>query len=489
MADSLRHTADENHLPSHHEMSCKGRQSARKPLNLKPRNLNTQTPEIVKIVNLRMFSIEQLYEIYLKHAVVSTDSRHLPEGCLFFALKGETFDGNKFAAQAIENGAAYAVIDDPSCQTNDRCLLVPNVLEALQQLANHHRRQFDIPVIAIGGSNGKTTTKELVSAVLSSHYPCHFTKGNFNNHIGVPLTLLSMPANTEVAVIEMGTNQPGDIAELCQIALPTHGLLTNIGKEHLEGFGSLAGVKKAEAELFDFLRWHDGCVFVNLSEKYLPAMAKQNQMKVFYLGADTLVAENGVIEVKSLAAVPFVRVAFLSDEGPVVEVDTKLFGNHNFNNIMTAIALGVYFKVPARKIKSAIENYTPSNNRSQLLQRGATTILLDAYNANPSSMKPALESLRDMPAKRRIAILGDMLELGADSLKEHENILRFAARQKLDQIVLVGSEFAQTDFAKRGALHFPNNTAAKEWYQQQNLDDTLVLIKGSRGIRLEKILE
>ncbi len=435
-----------------------------------------------------MLSIEQLYAIYRKHPVVSTDSRNIPQNCLFFALKGEHFDGNTFAAQALNHGAAYAVIDNPTYQTDDRLLLVPNALEALQQLANHHRRQFDIPVIAIGGSNGKTTTKELVSAVLCSHYPCHFTKGNHNNHIGVPLTILSMPPETEVAVIEMGTNQPGDIAELCRIALPTHGLLTNIGKEHLEGFGNLAGVKKAEGELFDFLRDHHGCVFVNRSEKYLKSMAASNRMKVGYLCSDTLIPENGLIEVKPLASTPFVRVAFLSDDGPVVEVQTKLFGKHNFHNVMTAIALGVYFKVPAEKIKSAIEHYTPSNNRSQLIIKGSTTILLDAYNANPSSMKPAIEALRDITATRRVAILGDMLELGEDSQKEHESILRFAARQKIDQIVLVGTLFGKTNFAKFGAHHFPDNISTKAWFATQNFENTLMLIKGSRGIKLEMLL-
>jgi UDP-N-acetylmuramoyl-tripeptide--D-alanyl-D-alanine ligase len=436
-----------------------------------------------------MLSTEQLYAIYRKHPVVSTDSRHLPQNCLFFALKGEHFDGNAFAAKALTNGAAFAVIDNPAYQVDDRLLLVPDVLEALQQLANHHRRQFDIPVIAIGGSNGKTTTKELVSAVLCSHYPCHFTKGNHNNHIGVPLTILSMPPETEVAVIEMGTNQPGDITELCRIALPTHGLLTNIGKEHLEGFGNITGVKKAEGELFDFLHHHHGCVFVNRSEKYLKSMAASNRMKVGYLRSDNLIPNNGLIEVKPLASTPFVRVAFLSDDGPVVEVHTKLFGNHNFHNIMTAIALGVYFKVPAEKIKSAIEHYTPSNNRSQLIIKGSTTILLDAYNANPSSMKPAIEALRDMPATRRVAILGDMLELGENSQKEHENILRFAARQKIDQIVLVGTLFGKTNFLKFGALHFPDNASAKAWFITQNFDNTLMLIKGSRGIKLEILVD
>ena len=436
-----------------------------------------------------MVSIEQLYAIFLQHPVVSTDTRQLPQGCIFFALKGERFDGNLFAAQALEHGASYAVIDDPARQTDERLLLVPDVLTALQQLATHHRVKFDIPVIAIGGSNGKTTTKELISNILTSHYPCHFTKGNLNNHIGVPLTLLSMPAKTEVAVIEMGTNQPGDISQLCEIARPTHGLLTNIGKEHLEGFGSLAGVKKAERELYQYLARNSGCIFLNLSEQYLPAMARYNKRRIEYLQSDILNPNNGTIEVKMLQEMPFVEVAFLSDEGPVVEVRTHLFGRHNFNNVMTAIVLGIYFKVPAAKIKSALEAYRPSNNRSQIVQYGSNTVLLDAYNANPSSMQPALRSLQAMPAERKVAILGDMLELGEDSKKEHEAILRFAARMHFDQLILVGKEFAQTSYQRYHALHFSDNVAAKKWLEEQKFQNTLILIKGSRGIRLEKIVE
>ena len=435
-----------------------------------------------------MTSIPELYSIFQEHPVVSIDTRQLPQGCIFFALKGSNFDGNKFAALALTNGASYAVIDDAAYATDDRFLLVPDVLKALQDLANHHRHQFEIPVIGIGGSNGKTTTKELVSSVLSAHYPCHFTKGNLNNHIGVPLTLLSMPRGTEVAIIEIGTNQPGDIEALCQIVQPTHGLLTNIGKEHLEGFGGLDGVIKAEGELFDHLAKNQGCAFVNLSEKYLPDMSKNVPMRVGYQQTDALHAESGIIEVQMLADIPFVQAAFLSDDGPRVELSTQLFGAHNFQNVMTAIALGIYFKVPADKVKDALEAYTPRNNRSQLIQRAGATILLDAYNANPASMEPALLSLIAMPATRRIAILGDMLELGKESAKEHEDLLHFAAGLNIDQIVLVGKEFEKTSFLKFGALHFADNQAARIWFDKQDLQDAAVLIKGSRGIRLELVV-
>ncbi len=434
-----------------------------------------------------MPALEALYKIYRQHPVVCTDTRRLTHNCLFFALKGENFNGNKFAAQALEQGAAFVIIDDAAFHTDARCWLVTDVLATLQALAAHHRRQFDIPVIAVGGSNGKTTTKELVSAVLSSHYPCHYTQGNLNNHIGVPLTLLAMPDSTEVAVIEMGTNQAGDIDLLCKIAAPTHGLLTNIGKEHLEGFGSLAGVKKAEGELYRYLVRQKGCAFVNISEKYLATMAKSNPRKVAYGQTSALDPDNALIDVLLLQEMPLVQAAFLDENNQQTTVQTHLFGRHNFQNIMTAIALGVYFKVPAVKIKTALETYTPGNNRSQILRQGSTTIILDAYNANPSSMQPALQSMQAMQADHKVAILGDMLELGAESHKEHEAVLRFAARQGFDQLVLVGPEFGHTNYAKYKALHFMDTNAAKVWWAGQSFENTLILIKGSRGIRLERL--
>lgn len=436
-----------------------------------------------------MVSIEKLYSIYRQHPVVCTDTRRLTPGCLFFALKGENFDGNRFVGKALESGAAYAVADDPAIPDADRCLKVDDVLTTLQQLATFHRRQFDIPLIAIGGSNGKTTTKELVSAVLGSHYPCHYTQGNLNNHIGVPLTLLAMSADTEVAVIEMGTNQPGDIDLLCRVAQPTHGLLTNIGKEHLEGFGDLKGVKKAEGELYRYLARHHGCVFINTAEKYLSAMARSNRIKVFYSASDTLTPQDSIIDIRLMAETPFLKVAFLSEDNEPIEVQSQLIGQHNFHNIMTAVALGVYFKVPAAKIKSALEAYRPANNRSQLLERDSNTILLDAYNANPTSMRAALETLRAVKAPSKVAVIGDMLELGEHSRAEHEQILRFAARCRFDQLVVVGPEFGACQPERFKAIHFSDAPAAKEWLTRQTFGNAFILIKASRGIQLERVLE
>jgi UDP-N-acetylmuramoyl-tripeptide--D-alanyl-D-alanine ligase len=437
-----------------------------------------------------MTSTETLYELFREHPVICTDSRKIQPNSLFFALKGDKFDGNQYAQQAIADGAAFAVVDNPALGTKPNMLLVGDVLQALQDLARHHRRTFQVPVIGIGGSNGKTTTKELVSAILSSHYHCHFTKGNFNNHIGVPLTLLAMPRETEVAVIEMGANHPGEIDELCRIAEPSHGLITNIGKEHLEGFGSLEGVKKAEGELFRYLAKSGGCVFVNKSEKYLASMARSNKRKVVYAASETLgERQEGLVDVQLVRQTPFVAVAFTGEYNKPVEVESKLFGRHNFNNIMSGIALGMYFKVPAQKIKEALESYTPTNNRSQIVQQGTNTIILDAYNANPSSMAAALDSFAVMEARQKVAIMGDMLELGTESLKEHTAMLRKAKKLKFHRLVVVGAEFGAADYKKFNALHFPDAAAARQWLQQQNLSDTMLLIKGSRGIKLETVLE
>jgi UDP-N-acetylmuramoyl-tripeptide--D-alanyl-D-alanine ligase len=433
-------------------------------------------------------SIEALYEIFKRHPKVITDSRKIEPGCLFFALKGEKFNGNEFSEQALTAGAAYAIIDEIKFKTNDRQLLVDDVLTTLQELGRHHRRQFNIPVIAITGSNGKTTTKELVSHVLASHYPAHFTKGNLNNHIGVPLTLLAMPEETEVAIIEMGANHPGEIDFLCRIAEPTHGLITNVGKAHLEGFGGFEGVKKTKSELYRFLAERGGLVFINMDEPHLASLAQGNKLKLFYLQSDSPNPEIVPFEVKLVTEEPFLEVAFLSGDGRLVHAKSRLIGKYNFNNIMTAIVVGKYFKVPAEKIKQAIEDYVPSNNRSQLITIGSNTFILDAYNANPTSMKNALEAFGKMEADRKVAVLGAMLEMGEYSEAEHKNITSLALSQKLGTLVLVGNEFRQAA-ESAGVLFFENTAQVREWFKLQDFTNTHFLIKGSRSIGLEKMLE
>ncbi len=430
---------------------------------------------------------DQLYQIYIQHPNIVTDSRLVKPGDLFFALKGERFDGNQFAAKALEQGAAYALVDDPSVGVSERFILVDDVLKTLQALARYHRQQFYIPVIAICGSNGKTTTKELVSAVLSSHYPTHYTQGNFNNHIGVPLTLLSMPIKTEVAVLEIGANNIGEVDFLCRIAEPTHGLITNIGKEHLEGFGGLEGVKQGESELYRYLAAHDGMAFVNRDEAFLEELAAPVRKKLFYAESDSFDFDNPVYEIKLVEALPFVKVAFMDDDGNLIEVHSQLFGKYNFPNIMTAIVLGRYFKVPTDKIKAAIEAYQPMSNRSQIKKIGSNTFVMDAYNANPSSMELAIRNFQEMSAAHKVAILGDMLELGVESAAEHRQIAALALAQHFDKIIFVGKEF-QPMAQEHDALHFPDVQGLREWFEQQDFQDTHFLLKASRGIQLEKML-
>jgi UDP-N-acetylmuramoyl-tripeptide--D-alanyl-D-alanine ligase len=435
-----------------------------------------------------MISIEELYALFQKHPHAVTDSRKIVPGCLFFALKGEHFNGNAFARQALENGAAIAVVDEPARQLDKRFILVDDALSVLQRLAAHHRRQFDIPVLAITGTNGKTTTKELVSAVLSSHYPAHFTKGNFNNHIGVPLTLLGMPPDTGIAIVEMGANHLGEIDALCQIAQPTHGLVTNVGKAHLEGFGSFEGVKKAKSELYRYLAAQGGTVFVNTDEPWLPELAVNNRKKLYYHRSEAPSMEHIATEAKLTATHPFLEVAFLSPAGELITARTKLTGDYNFNNLMTAIAVGKYFKVPALKIKAALENYRPANNRSQLVTTGTNTFLLDAYNANPASMRLALCSFAGMADAHKVAILGAMLELGSVSAEEHEAIVVYALSFGFEQVILVGEEF-EAAAGKRGLPFFESTAALREWFDKQQFAGKLFLLKGSRAIGLEKLLE
>jgi len=433
-----------------------------------------------------MISLEALYSIFCSHPKISTDSRKMLPGSLFFSLKGERFNGNEYARRAIRNGAAYALIDEPAFRENERYLLVDDCLKMLQRLANYHRRRFSIPLIAITGSNGKTTTKELVGKVLGKRYRTHFTQGNLNNHIGVPLTLLEMPPEAEIAVVEMGANHPGEIDFLCQIAEPTHGLITNIGKAHLEGFGNLEGVKQTKSELYRYLEKQKGLVFINLDEPFLQELAGGNSRKVNYKQSDAPHPQNGDFEVKLLSVQPFVEVAFLSEKRELLSAKSQLIGAYNFPNIMTAIALGNFFKVPAEKIKSAIENHVPANNRSQILEIDPNTFILDAYNANPDSMKNALNHFAQMKAPKKIAILGDMLELGDHSQKEHRKILEFAIDCRFDKLVVVGKEFA-APAKEQDVLHFGNLGQLKRWFEQQHFEKTHFLVKGSRGVGLEKM--
>ena len=451
-------------------------------------------------------TIESLYDIFKQYPHVTTDSRRIierqrnpdifgTERCLFFALRGDNFDGNTFAEKALADGAAFAVIDDAAYQKSEKYLLVDDVLTTLQQLARHHRRQFDLPVIAITGSNGKTTTKELVAAAMNAKYNTLFTQGNLNNHIGVPLTLLQLTAEHETAIIEMGANHQGEIHALCTITEPTHGLITNIGKAHLEGFGGIEGVKKGKSEMYRWLAAHRGTIFLNEDEPFLAELVPAEARPIRYHRSKnpspmTPSREDGTqahYQARLESQDPFLTVSFLNEKGEILQATTHLVGEYNFNNVLTAIAVGKYFKVPAWKIRQAIVDYLPTMNRSQILTLdGGATLILDAYNANPSSMRQALLNLSTMPQPRKVAILGDMRELGDESAAEHLAILTLAKSLHFNQLVTVGSEFGRQNTE---GVHFENTDAAKAWFKTQTFDDTTcLLIKGSRGMKLETLL-
>lgn len=425
--------------------------------------------------------IEQLYTIYRQFPSVQTDTRKLKKGDIFFALKGGNFNGNSFAAQAIDSGAALAVIDEKEYEIPGKTFLVDDVLAALQQLAKHHREQFSIPFIAITGSNGKTTTKELIHAVLSSSYKTYTTEGNLNNHIGIPLTLLKIKSDAEMAVIEMGANHIGEIAGYCRYALPTHGLITNCGKAHLEGFGSIEGVRKGKGELFDHLRTlTHGMAFVMWDYDYLQEMSKGISGIIKY-GTTTDAHVTG--KVKKNEPCLEVEITQGLDKGTI---KTQLVGEYNLPNVLAAVTVGKTFKVPDDKIRGAIENYTPSNSRSQLVTRGTNTIILDAYNANPSSMKVAIENFAGLHADNKVLMLGGMAELGEESLEEHKAIVDLISRYNWKKVALVGGDFLKFDHP---FLKFPNAASAKQWWQQEQFTNTYFLVKGSRSMQMEKVLE
>ena len=422
--------------------------------------------------------IEQLYRIYCENPSVETDTRKLKEGDLFFALSGPNFDGNAFAAEALAKGAVCAVVDDAQIAVDGRYILVPNVLESLQALARHHRCTLNIPVLAITGSNGKTTSKELIHAVLAKKYRVYATVGNLNNHIGVPLTLLKIMPDAEFAVVEMGANHQREIAGYCEVARPTHGLITNCGKAHLEGFGGVEGVRKGKGELYDFLAAHAGMVFRNADLDYLVPMSVAIQHQVTY-GASQADYVGAVETNGHLLNVRLAKPAELL-------LDTQLVGAYNFANVMAAATIGLHFGVEAEAIAAAVRHYSPDNSRSQWLPKGSNKVILDAYNANPTSMREAILNFAGMDVPSKRLWLGGMKEMGDAEKAEHEALVALIDRYTWDEVVLVGLEFAPFKGKYRW---FPTSAEAKAFLQEHKPENATILVKGSRGSRMELTLE
>lgn len=428
-----------------------------------------------------MSEISELYSIYQQHHQVQTDSRKLKENDIFFALKGPHFDGNQYAEKALEAGATLAVVDNwELSKKSEKFYYVDDAEAALQQLARFHRLQFNIPFIAITGSNGKTTTKELLHAVLAKQYQTAATVGNLNNHIGIPLTLLSeVKPGTEIALIEMGANHQKEIAFYCEIVMPNYGLITNCGKAHLEGFGGVEGVRKGKGELYDFIRNTEGSIFRNTDLEYLVSMSHDIPEQITYG------TSNAKIIGKALQDGHFLNAAILS-AGLEAEIHTHLAGEYNLANVLAAVAVGNYFHVSVEEIKEAIENYTPDNSRSQWLEKGSNQIILDAYNANPTSMLSAIQNMEKTNAQNKWFLLGGMKELGEESLKEHQQIIDYLQQRGLTNVLLCGPEFKQT---KNGLYYwFPDAGQMEEWLKRNPIQQSLVLIKGSRTTGMEKVL-
>ncbi|QQR85601.1 MAG: UDP-N-acetylmuramoyl-tripeptide--D-alanyl-D-alanine ligase [Flavobacteriales bacterium] len=430
-----------------------------------------------------MITTNDLHKHFLECSGACTDTRQLVQGGLFFALKGPNFDANTMAAAALQGGCRYAVVDDLQVATDDRFILVSDVLSALQELARHHRRTFSIPVIAITGSNGKTTTKELVHAVLGAYAPALATSGNLNNHIGVPLTLLRMSAEHRFAIVEMGANKPGDIAELMAIAEPSHGMITNIGKAHLEGFGGYDGVVRTKTEMYAWIKGHGGTLFVHGDDELL--MAKSAGIARITYGTQD---GNNTTGRDSGGAGAFVSFSFdVRNEHGHYDVPTQLIGNYNVPNLLAAVCIGQHFGVPDEVIAGALAEYTPSNNRSQFKDTGSNHLVLDAYNANPSSMQAALRNFAALPSDRpKLVVLGDMLELGAESADEHNGIVALLTELQL-KAWLVGPEFGRTG-PGRVHLRFANATEALAHATAAPVENHLILVKGSRGVKLETLV-
>ncbi len=402
----------------------------------------------------------------------ATDSRSISKGDIFFALKGDNFNGNTYAKQALNDGAAYAVVDEIEEQ-NGRLIRVDDVLQFMQDLAQFHRSCFDIPVIGICGSNGKTTSKNLIQIVLKSKYKTHCTAGNFNNHIGVPITLLLMPQDTEIAIVELGTNSPGEIEMLCNIARPNYGLITNIGKEHLEGFGTLEVVAKEESEIYKHINENDGHIFLNADDEWLTRMSRSITKKLSHSKSN--------VEIKSL--VPNIHFEYKG-----LSFHSELMGDYNLDNILLAIVIGEHFNVPLENIQDAISSYEPDNNRSQLLKRGTNTIILDAYNANPSSMQVAIRNFANMPQSKKVLILGDMFEMGPTANQEHDELLQWCSQFNFNQIYTLGQHFASI-FQNSGISTPSNMETLGAIIKNEKYQETAFLIKGSRGMKMERVLD
>jgi UDP-N-acetylmuramoyl-tripeptide--D-alanyl-D-alanine ligase len=426
-------------------------------------------------------NLKELYAIFRDYPSVCTDSRNIIPDSIFLALKGENFDGNRFVKCSLDNGCAFAVSDSPENEGIHGCVIVENVLQTLQDLAEYHRKEYNIPVLAITGTNGKTTTKELVNIVLSKKYKTIYTKGNLNNHIGVPLTLLNINATTEIAIVEMGANHQGEIAKLCKIAHPGFGLITNIGKAHLEGFGSEKSIRKTKGELYDYLEENRGVIFYNSDDLTLTTMAEKTQR--------TSLVKYGKTVMNATTDSDNIFLGFSTLE-PKLIIKTCLVGEYNLNNALTAIAVGRFFDVSVTDIVAAMAEYKPAANRSQLVESSTNTVIMDAYNANPSSMKAAIGNFARLEAENKLLILGDMLELGEDSLSEHQQIIEFIKNYglwKKGKVILIGHTFSRLE--EDGAICFSSKNEAGKYLETQNINSHLILLKGSRGIGLETLLK
>jgi UDP-N-acetylmuramoyl-tripeptide--D-alanyl-D-alanine ligase len=423
--------------------------------------------------------INYIHNLFLKCNSVSIDTRKIDVNSFFIAIKGDNFDANTFAKEALDKGASYVLIDNEDYFIDDRTILVKNSLSALQELAKYHRKYLNLPIVALTGSNGKTTTKELINVVLSKKFRTKATVGNLNNHIGVPLTLLSFNEQTEVGIVEMGANHKKEIEFLCEIAQPDFGYITNFGKAHLEGFGGVEGVIQGKSEMYHYLSKNDKLVFVNFDDPI--QVERTKDLKSFSFGVNKVKCD---VNINNIKANPFVAVSYLQNS-----INTHLIGLYNANNINAAIAIGVYFKVQNEDIKEALESYIPENNRSQLMTRGTNEIILDAYNANPSSMKVAIENFVLLDKNKKILFLGDMFELGNESLIEHKGVLDLLINQNEIDCYFIGKDFFQNKVLKPNFFFFENFENFSEAIKNKKFDNNIILIKGSRGMALERTLE